>query len=223
MASEATSVITKPGLDQKRRRIRGELTSAARRFTAERGLSGFTVQELSDMVGISRRTFFNYFPSKEDAVLGLGMGADEALTAEFMAAGASTSRSALIDDLAEFGIAHFTYVGLTRTEVEEFLAAIRREPSLLTTLLDFDQAQTRRFVEMVATRERMSDPTEAMVAVAVMNSLMRLSGEAFFAEANTQTFDQIFRGYLAAATTLLSPAGDRDRDQQRSKDRVTTS
>jgi AcrR family transcriptional regulator len=220
MASDATVTGQKPGIEQKRRRIRSELTSAARRLTAERGLSGYTVQELSDAVGISRRTFFNYFPSKEDAVLGLGMGADEALIAEFMAAGASTSGSALIDDLAEFGIAHFTSVGLTRTEVEEFLAAIRREPSLLTTLLEFDQKQTQRFIEMVVSRDGGDDRDTAAVAVALMQTLMRLSGEEYFAETNARSFAEILRAKIAAATHLLSPAGDRDRP--RLKDRVTT-
>lgn len=215
MASETTG-----GIEQKRRRIRAELTSAARTLTAERGLSGFTVQELSDTVGISRRTFFNYFPSKEDAILGLGMGADDALSAAFRAQGPAESGAALIEDLAEFGIAHFTSVGITRTEVSEFLAAIGREPSLLTTLLAFDQEQTRRFVEMVATREGMVDPTEALVAVTLMNALMRLSGEAFFAESNTRSFEEILRGHLAAATNLLSPDGDGHSPQP--KELVTT-
>src|SRR5258707_8029297 len=45
------------------------LTTLSRRLTAERGLNGFTIEELCDEVGVSRRTFFNYFPSKEEAVV----------------------------------------------------------------------------------------------------------------------------------------------------------
>src|ERR1700712_2523037 len=59
------------GLHRRQQRTREQLISAARRLTATHGLSGFTVQELSDQVGVSRRTFFNYFASKEDAVLGM--------------------------------------------------------------------------------------------------------------------------------------------------------
>ena len=47
------------------------LTAVSRRLTAERGLNGFTVEELCAEVGISRRTFFNYFPSKDEAVIGM--------------------------------------------------------------------------------------------------------------------------------------------------------
>ncbi len=36
----------------------------------EGGLSAATVEAITDRAGVSRRTFFNYFASKEDAVLG---------------------------------------------------------------------------------------------------------------------------------------------------------
>ncbi|MGN0042882.1 TetR/AcrR family transcriptional regulator [Rhodococcus sp. (in: high G+C Gram-positive bacteria)] len=51
-------------------RTRAALVEHARTLTARRGLAGFTVEELCEHVGVSRRTFFNYFASKEDAVLG---------------------------------------------------------------------------------------------------------------------------------------------------------
>ena len=35
-----------------------------------RGLNGYTVEEVCERGGISRRTFFNYFPTKEDAIIG---------------------------------------------------------------------------------------------------------------------------------------------------------
>lgn len=44
---------------------------AAADLTIERGLDEATIDAISDRAGVSRRTFFNYFPSKEDAVLGM--------------------------------------------------------------------------------------------------------------------------------------------------------
>lgn len=44
---------------------------AAAALVLERGVDGTTVEAVAEAAGVSQRTFFNYFPSKEDAVLGL--------------------------------------------------------------------------------------------------------------------------------------------------------
>lgn len=63
MTSSATDA---PGLRELRRReTERRIVRHTLRLTADRGFDGFTVQELAEAVGISRRTFFNYFPSKE--------------------------------------------------------------------------------------------------------------------------------------------------------------
>jgi len=43
---------------------------AANTLTLERGLDGWTMEELAQACELSRRTLFNYFPHKLDAVLG---------------------------------------------------------------------------------------------------------------------------------------------------------
>lgn len=47
------------------------LHDAAAELVLEHGLNNVTVDEIADRAGVSPRTFFNYFPSKEDAVLGV--------------------------------------------------------------------------------------------------------------------------------------------------------
>ena len=44
---------------------------AAATLAYHRGLEQATVEAIADSAGVSPRTFFNYFPAKEDAVLGL--------------------------------------------------------------------------------------------------------------------------------------------------------
>ncbi|MBG6191909.1 AcrR family transcriptional regulator [Arthrobacter sp. CAN_A212] len=48
---------------------RSAICDTARRLTIDKGLSGFTVEELCEQVGISRRTFFNYFPPRKTRCL----------------------------------------------------------------------------------------------------------------------------------------------------------
>ncbi|QDO88786.1 TetR family transcriptional regulator [Ornithinimicrobium ciconiae] len=47
------------------------LHDAAAELVLDRGLSSVTVDEIAERAGVSQRTFFNYFPAKEDAVLGV--------------------------------------------------------------------------------------------------------------------------------------------------------
>src|SRR3981081_3138385 len=54
--------------ERKRRELRVELSEAAVRLVIERGFETTTMEDLATAAGVSRRTFFRYFSSKEDVV-----------------------------------------------------------------------------------------------------------------------------------------------------------
>jgi AcrR family transcriptional regulator len=54
---------------RKKAATRQSLHEAALRLAMAHGLDGVTVEDIADEVGVSRRTFSNYFANKEDAVL----------------------------------------------------------------------------------------------------------------------------------------------------------
>ncbi|MFZ4894143.1 TetR/AcrR family transcriptional regulator [Plantibacter sp. Mn2098] len=67
-ASQATGEL---GLrDRKRIETRRRLEEAAVRLALDDGIENATIDAISDRAGVSSRTFFNYFDSKEDAILG---------------------------------------------------------------------------------------------------------------------------------------------------------
>ena len=67
-------------LQQRRRRyVAGEISRAAMRLFAERGFDAVTVDEIAEAAGMSARTFFRYFASKDDVVLQYRRRLDERL------------------------------------------------------------------------------------------------------------------------------------------------
>ncbi len=57
--------------ERKKLATRMALHEAALRLVAERGLDAVSVDDIAEAADVSPRTFFNYFPTKVDAVLGL--------------------------------------------------------------------------------------------------------------------------------------------------------
>jgi len=56
--------------ERKKAETRRAMTSAALRLAEALGPDGVTVEAIADAAGVSPRTFFNYFSSKDDAIVG---------------------------------------------------------------------------------------------------------------------------------------------------------
>jgi AcrR family transcriptional regulator len=68
----ADTVIASPGgrRDRKKQATRRSLRNAALELVARRGFAHVTVEDIAEAADVATRTFFNYFPSKESAVIG---------------------------------------------------------------------------------------------------------------------------------------------------------
>ncbi len=72
--------------ERKRRETRQRLVDVALSLFREKGIEATTLDEITESADISRRSFFSYFPAKEDVVLAWQDGADEALREAVIAA-----------------------------------------------------------------------------------------------------------------------------------------
>jgi AcrR family transcriptional regulator len=185
------------------------LTSTSRRWTAERGLSGFTIEELCDEVGISRRTFFNYFPSKDEAVLGVDEGEEvERLAGTFLAL-ESRGWPAVLEDLVLLAGDMSEQLGITLDTHTEFIGALEREPRLLARALGMNREREQQLAELVASREGVAtnDP-RVRATIALFATLMRSSVESLL-EAGNADLRAALETSLAALLDVLATPNDR--------------
>ena len=71
--------------ERKKLATRSALHLAALQLVAERGLDEVSVDDIAERADVSPRTFFNYFPSKVDAVVGLDPAAPQRQIEAFLA------------------------------------------------------------------------------------------------------------------------------------------
>lgn len=189
----------------RRQKTAHRLTAACRRLTAERGLAGFTVEEVCEEVGISRRTFFNYFPSKEEAVVGVDEQSELQRFAEDFLARPSRGWSAVLDDLAELVANHAVTSGLSVEEHLELHAALEREPKLLARFMGITRERDAQLIELVAHREGVptADP-HARAAVALFGAAIRTAGEQLFSSGGITDFGEALTRVIADMRFLLT-------------------
>ncbi|AXJ11859.1 TetR/AcrR family transcriptional regulator [Arthrobacter sp. PM3] len=205
------SATTGGGLrERKRAATRAAITAVARSLTSERGLNGYTVEDVCERTGISRRTFFNYFPTKEDAILGhVDDELPEDAFDEFLRGGqdspAGEISASLLQDLLQLALSLAERMSSSEEETRQLIGVIKKEPQLMLKIIGATEEREAHFAGLLARREGVpaSHPVVRM-AVVVMGSIGRHTSLAYFSEGNTRTYRDLLIENFEAARLLLS-------------------
>jgi AcrR family transcriptional regulator len=139
--------------ERKKQATRAALSEAAVRLSLEHGVENVTVEQIADDADVSLRTFFNYFSSKEEAVVAGDAARGEVLVERFRARPDSES---ILTALRVAVLAHVD--GLTGEGEMDALRMMRRSPSLLPHQLAAYAAGERALAVAVAERIGESRP-----------------------------------------------------------------
>lgn len=150
-----------------RRSTELRIVDAAQRLADERGsLDGFTMDELAVEVDVSRRTLFNYFPSKVDAVLGPDLVVPPGALAIFIEGGPTGD---LIDDLQAVALAILHNEVVDAATITRFDRLVHANPILLVSMKQRLMRLVERLVDAAVQRSDGGVPArDAKLAVAVL-------------------------------------------------------
>lgn len=214
VSSEACGTIQRvnprPGgslAQRKRQLVATELTEAALQLLALRGFDVVTVDEIVATAGVSRRTFFRYFESKEDVVVQflVGMGAD--IQAELAARPA--------DERPSVALRHAVWVPIAACadhpdRALRVVQLILRTPALLARFLE-RQAQWRGDLARLLADRLGLDPDAdvypqlaVQISLAAFDTVLQRWSDSDGAEDPAQLTDRAFAVIAPALDSAIS-------------------
>lgn len=166
--------------DDRRRQVksanRRAILDAAASLAEERGLGHFTVNDLAERAGVSRRTIFNHFASVDDAVHArcgelLGVIVDDfAELADATAPPASPSTAAVFEQLAD--VIERTELVRPLSHIFRLVGANGNHPSTVQWGHEVTRTVTARLTTEVTRRNPQADPfTVALLAGSLLSVL----------------------------------------------------
>ena len=187
---------------RKRRRTETSIESSAVHLALEVGIDNVTVDAICERADVSRSTFFNYFPSRDDAIIGRAIEVpDEATAMEIL----DTSP----DNLA-LGLFRLMHVASGRKRVapevatgRERLLAEQQQAARLAMIAVIEtgyQLNALALTWLRAHPERAqleSIEREAILALSLVHGAMSLELAVWFGCNSEHTIDE--SGYLATA------------------------
>lgn len=105
--------------EQKKQQMRRRLYESAAELFRERGFEAARVKDITERVGVSEATFFNYFPTKESVLLASELEIKE-LYAEFLRQLLARSSEPVVDRVREL----VSVLGQVFAADREFMAAV---------------------------------------------------------------------------------------------------
>lgn len=188
--------------EQRKRETSRALTEAARALTADHGFAGFTIEELCAEVGVSRRTFFNYFESKENAVFGFAVidSRQEQLEADFL-----SQDGDLLDDFINLTIRRFDLFN-PLDDAPALFAVIEQEPRLLKAVFEQLSKNERRDMALIVRRTGSGTDAalRAEVIVHTVGALVRLCMDQLLHHQSTEPFADLLTRRLDVARSAYA-------------------
>ncbi|WP_323791909.1 TetR/AcrR family transcriptional regulator [Nocardioides sp.] len=173
----------------------------AQTLTDEAGLDGFTMDDLATAAEVSRRTLFNYFPSKIDAVLGVFPILDPDDVDTFCSGGPDRD---LVQDLRTLVLPLLRTDALDRDVLARGRRIMLANPRLVARVHEGYVDLSAQIVQHIITREGPAFAAQrARVAVGVLAALFDAALDEYLVDPDERPIAFHFDESLRTARSLL--------------------
>ena len=195
---------SQPGLrERKKLACRASLVDAAQRLVSRDGLDRVTVEEICAEAGVSARTFFNYFESKDDAVLGHEPMSNAPEAEAVFAAGGPTG-----EHLADLGVlltSMFAGREIDRDRMARAMSITETEPRLLARQMMHIEENHADMTALAAARLGEAPESHRVALLSILaGAMMRASFVRWHALGDVD-LDEAIASAAADLQTLVTP------------------
>jgi len=189
----------------KRLQTAHRITSAAQQLAVEKGYDDFTLDELAERAGVSRRTLFNYFDGKLEATIGGGPQLRQTDVDTFLAGGPTGE---FIDDVATLvlGILRATAeVEMTRQDWRTMRRCFETNPKLVIAAHEAFAGFVEGVQELLEQRSGIPahDPRSRLL-VALFGAVFDVSMAEFSTGDDDRDLAAVFLENLATARRIFN-------------------
>jgi AcrR family transcriptional regulator len=189
--------------ERRRRQTSADIRGAAVRLVRERGFDKVTIEAICAEAGISVRTFFNYFPNKESAIVYGPSDIPPELVEEFVAAGPGPY-SVVLDELITLAAHHFRDMPPDRDQAETMLELAKTTPAMLAAFLaDLERFQNH-LIDIVARRQGMKPDEEIPAVISALALTAIRSGIERWTSGAPEDADDTPMPYVERAAALVN-------------------
>lgn len=187
--------------ERKKAATRSALIAAALRLAVERGPDGVTVEDIADAAGVSVRTFFNYFATKEAAFVADDLERGRRFVAAVVGSAADRPVWDLLREAAASTMVSAELPGHQQTLK---LQLVRTSPTVVAEVLGAFAELEHHLVAELARRLPRSAPLQVHLMANAVIAAVRAATETWLASPGSTT--DAYAVLLDDAFTILSPA-----------------
>ncbi|EJC82335.1 transcriptional regulator [Rhizobium leguminosarum bv. trifolii WSM2297] len=210
MADSKRTAATEGRRERKRRQTRDRIEHAAMTLFLERGFEVTTIEDITEAADVSKRSFFDYFPSKEEVVFAWQDGFADRLMAEIAARPAEEPSVAAVEAaITATVIASVDERSLALGELIHSTPALNARDQLKYARLE------QKLAEALLLRKG-NDPGERSrmrVLAAVVIGALRVGGELWHARPPGASLHDFAHGIFAELWKILAEFGDQAKNR----------